>query len=80
MFTFVGNGYCDPSPILDEAVCISQGANILGKDMNSTILPPDMNNIGGWFLLVKFDLKIGQGKLNSNPLNSAEKLTVSHPA
>ena len=29
--------------ILDKAVCCSYRTNTLGKGMNSTILPPDMN-------------------------------------
>ena len=42
MFIVVGNWCNDSSLNLDKAVCISHHANIHGKGMNSTILPPAM--------------------------------------
>ena len=42
MVTILGNGQSDLSSNLNEAVCISQSANALGKSMNLTILPPAM--------------------------------------
>ena len=42
MVIVVGNGHCDLSSNLGEAVCISHSANSLGKGMNPSILPPAM--------------------------------------
>ena len=35
---FFWNGYSEPSPILEEAVCILQGTNTLRESTNPTIL------------------------------------------
>ena len=43
MVTVIGNGHSNPSSNLDEAVCISYGANTPGKGMSPTILLPTMS-------------------------------------
>ena len=59
--------------ILDESACISHSANILGKAMNSTTLPPTMNKIVEQIGLFKLGMvtSLEEGKLNSSLLNSA---------
>ena len=42
MVIVVGNGHGNTSSNLDEADCISQSTNTLGKGMNPIILPPAM--------------------------------------
>ena len=42
MVIVVGNGHMTQVQILDKTDCISHCTNILGKGMNSIILPPAM--------------------------------------
>ena len=42
MVSFVGNRHGDQ--ILEDAVCVSHGANNLGKELNLTIILSAMNN------------------------------------
>ena len=58
--------------IRDETDCISHCTNTFGKGMNPIILPPAMGKIVGqtrFFSLVEAT-SLGEGKLNSNLLNS----------
>ena len=43
MVTVLGNGHDDSSSNLDESVCFSYSANILGKGMNLIFLLPAMS-------------------------------------
>ena len=55
--------------ILDETNCISRSTNTLGKDTNPIILPPAMVGQTGFFNFGEAT-SLGEGKLNSNLLNS----------
>ena len=60
--------------ILDEVVCISHGANILGKFMNPS-------KYGQIIRQTSMATSQGEGKLNLNLVNSALKIDfVSHLA
>ena len=60
--------------ILDDAVCISHYANIIGKGMNPTNFPQTMGKIVEQTISLTL---LWQGKtLNSNQLNFAWKLTL----
>ena len=43
MVIISGNKIDDSTSILDEAVCLSPHANVLGKGMNSSLLPLAMS-------------------------------------
>ena len=63
--------------ILDETVCFSNSANILGKSMNSIILPPAMGRIVGQTRLFWYGNRPRKRKtLNSDLLNSAQKIDL----
>ena len=63
--------------ILAKTVCISGSAYTLGKGMNPIILPPAwINSRADLFFNLGMATCLGEGKLNSNLLNSIQKLTL----
>ena len=70
--------------ILDEADCISQSTNTLGKGMNPIILPPAMGKIVGQagFVSLGEATSLGEGKTSVfKPVKLRLKIDlVSYPA
>ena len=60
-----GNGHGKASSNLDQAVCISHCIKTLGKNMNTTILPPAIGKIVGQteFFSLGWTFDLREGKL-----------------